>query len=80
VHILYIDDSGTVSDPTERYFVLGAVSVFERGLFHQIKSADDCVSGFGLGDANDIELHGSAMYNGRDARGGQSAIGLHEKI
>jgi hypothetical protein len=65
--ILYIDDSGTVADPNEGYFVLGAVSVFERGLFHQIKSADDCVSSFKIGDAHDIELHASAMYNGRDS-------------
>ena len=66
MHILYIDDSGTVEDPAERFFVLGAVSVFERGLFHQIKLADECVKSFALGDPHEIELHGSAMYNGRD--------------
>jgi hypothetical protein len=66
MHILYVDDSGTVGDPNERYFVLGAVAIFERGLFHQIKAADECVAAFGLGDAHDIELHGSAMYHGRD--------------
>jgi hypothetical protein len=66
MYILYVDDSGTVADPTERYFVLGAVSVFERGLYHQIKAADDCVAAFALGDPHEIELHGSAMYNGRD--------------
>jgi hypothetical protein len=67
MHILYVDDSGTVADPNERYFVLGGVSIFERGLFHQIKLADECVASFKLGDAHDIELHGSAMYNGRDS-------------
>jgi len=67
MHILYVDDSGTVSDANERYFVLGAVSVFERGLFHQIKATDECVAGFKLGDPNEIELHGSAMYGGRDS-------------
>jgi hypothetical protein len=66
MHILYIDDSGTVEDANEQYFVLAGVSVFERGLYHQIKLADDCVANFKLGDADDIELHGSAMYNGRD--------------
>jgi hypothetical protein len=66
LHILYIDDSGTPDDPNERCFVLGAVSVFERGLYHHVKAADDCVASFNLGDANDIELHASAMYNGRD--------------
>ena len=66
MHILYVDNSGTVEDPAERFFVLGAVSVFERGLFHQIKLADECIKSFALGDPHEIELHGSAMYNGRD--------------
>lgn len=66
MHILYVDDSGTVDDPTEQFFVLGAVSVFERGLFHQIKLVDECVKSFDLGDPHDIELHGSTMYHGRD--------------
>jgi hypothetical protein len=66
MHILYVDDSGSVDNPGEKHFVLGGISVFERGLFHQIKSADDCVASFQLGDPHDIELHGSAMYQGRD--------------
>jgi hypothetical protein len=64
MHILYIDDSGDVENPTERNFVLGGISIFERGIYHQITAADNCVAGFGLGDPADIELHGSPMYNG----------------
>lgn len=66
VHILYVDDSGSVENATERYFVLGGVAVFERGLYHQIKAADDCVASFNLGDPHEIELHGTLMYSGRD--------------
>lgn len=66
MYILYLDDSGSVDDPNERYFVLGGVAVFERGLYHQIKATDDCVASFNLGDPHEIELHGSEMYNGRD--------------
>ncbi|HVA15438.1 MAG TPA: DUF3800 domain-containing protein [Stellaceae bacterium] len=66
MHILYVDDSGDAENPKERHFVLGGVAVFERGLYHVIKAADNCVAGFGLGDADDIELHGSPMYAGRD--------------
>jgi hypothetical protein len=66
MHILYIDDSGSVDNPDEKHFVLGGISIFERGLFHQIKAADDCVAAFRLGDPHIIELHGSAMYQGRD--------------
>jgi hypothetical protein len=67
MHILYVDDSGSVENPDERHFVLGGVAVFERGIYHQIKAADDCVLSFGLGDPENIELHGSPMYAGRDS-------------
>jgi hypothetical protein len=66
MHILYIDDSGDVENATERHFVLGGIAIFERGIYHQIVAADNCVTSFGLGDQADIELHGSPMYNGRD--------------
>ncbi len=65
MHILYVDDSGHVENPNERHFVLGGISVFERGIFHAIKAADNCVTQFGLGNADEIELHGSPMYSGR---------------
>ena len=67
MHILYVDDSGSVENPNERHFVLGGIAVFERGIYHVIKAADDCVAEFGIGAAEDIELHGSPMYNGRDS-------------
>lgn len=66
MHILYVDDSGSAENPNERHFVLGGIAVFERGIYHAIKAADDCVAGFGIGTAEEIELHGSPMYNGRD--------------
>lgn len=66
MHILYMDDSGSVDNPDEQYFVLGGVAIFERGLFHQIKLVDECVSQFRLGDPYEIEIHGTAMYHGRD--------------
>ena len=80
MHILYVDDSGTVEDPAERFFVLGAVSVFERGLFHQIKLADECVKSSALGDPHEIELHGSAMYMAATAYGERSGIVQRAKI
>lgn len=65
MHVLYVDESGSVANAGETVFVLGGVAVFERGLYHLITETDDCVAGFGLGPAEDIELHGSAMYTGR---------------
>ena len=66
MHILYVDDSGSAENPDEAYFVLGGIAIFERGIYHQITAADDCVARFGLGDQADIELHGTQMYSGRD--------------
>lgn len=66
MHVLYVDDSGSVSDPTQTYFVLGAVAVYERGLYHLISAADECVAQFGFEDSDDVELHGTDMYGGRN--------------
>jgi hypothetical protein len=66
MHILYVDDSGDVGNATDAFFVLGGVSVFERGVYHLIKAVDAVVESFGLADdPHDIELHGSPMYTGR---------------
>lgn len=66
MHLLYVDDSGSVRNPGENYFVLGGVAVFERGVYHVIKALDDLVASFDFGGSHhDIELHGTDMYGGR---------------
>jgi hypothetical protein len=66
MHVLYVDDSGSPDNPNDKFFVLGGISVFERGIYHLIKAADDLVASFNLGPPpDDIELHGSHMYSGR---------------
>jgi hypothetical protein len=67
MHLLYVDDSGSVGNPNETHFILGGVAIFERGLYHVIKALDDVVESFGLGgNPHDIELHGNEMYQGRN--------------
>jgi hypothetical protein len=80
MHILYVDDSGHVENPNERYFVLGGIAVFERGIYHVIKSADECVANFNVGPHEDIELHGSPMYSGRDAWRAVKERNIREKM
>lgn len=65
MHILYLDDSGSVSNPNERFFVLGGVAIFERGIHHLITKIDACISSFELGDIAQIELHATDIYGGR---------------
>lgn len=67
MHILYVDESGAVDNPNEQFFVLAGVSVFERGIYHLIEALDQTVTSFGLGNAAEIELHGSPMYQGSHA-------------
>ena len=66
MHILYVDESGSINDPTQDYFVLAGLAVFERGLYHLIKAADDLVASWQLApDPQDVEIHASPMYQGR---------------
>src|SRR5262245_45814205 len=65
MHVLYVDDSGSAGNPNETFFVLAGVAVFEARLYHFITALDQVVEGFNLGDAHEIELHGTTMYGGR---------------
>lgn len=67
MHLLYLDDSGSVSDPKQNHFVLAGLSVFER-MPHWIEQElnqialrftpePDCL--------HDIEFHASPMYGGQ---------------
>lgn len=64
MYILYLDGSGSIKNPGERYFVLAGVAAFERQIDHLIAEADRFVGALHL-DADDaVELHGSVMANG----------------
>ena len=67
VYLLYLDDSGSVKNPTERHFVLAGVAVFERVIYHLISETDRFVSGLGVGPVHDVELHASVMANASKA-------------
>ena len=66
MYILYLDESGSVADPNQDYFVLAGVAVFERGIYHLVKAVDDLVASWNLlPDPASVEIHGSPMYQGR---------------
>ena len=64
MHLLYLDGSGSVKNPNERYFVLAGIAVFERQIYHLISKTDQFVASLNLDDAHDVELHGSVIANG----------------
>ena len=67
MYLLYLDDAGSASNPTERYFALGGICLFERqvhwlseALDHVVKSA-----GFPAEETQEIELRGSSILTGK---------------
>ena len=68
MHLLYLDESGSVADPQQRHFVLGGLSIFERSTHWIEKELNQIALRFAR-DPNcpyDVELHGSPMRTGRD--------------
>jgi hypothetical protein len=67
MHLLYLDDSGSASHPTQQYFVLAGLSVFERST-HWIEQELNQVASRFARDPDcpyDIELHASPMHSGK---------------
>ncbi|UMR31202.1 DUF3800 domain-containing protein [Massilia sp. MB5] len=65
MHLLYVDESGSIGDASQRYFVLAGVSVFERTT-HWIELAlDDIAIRIDSSSPNNLEFHGSPMRSGK---------------
>lgn len=65
MHLLYVDESGSATDASQRYFVLAGVAVFERTT-HWIELAlDEIAAKIDPATPQDVELHGSPMRSGK---------------
>lgn len=65
VHLLYLDESGSASDPNQQYFVLAGVSVFERETHWVEQELNQVAARFSPSDPYAVELHGSPMRSGK---------------
>jgi hypothetical protein len=65
MYLLYADESGSIGDPTERYFVLAGLSVFEREPHWLEKDLEEIAKRFDPLDPQSVELHGSPMRAGK---------------
>lgn len=63
MHLLYLDDAGSVTDVAQEYYVLGGFSLFERQPHWVSKRLDEIAGRFGA-DHSEIELHGNPMLRG----------------
>jgi hypothetical protein len=65
VHILYLDDSGSASNPNEKYLVLGGISVFERQVHWLCRELDELAARISPETSDLVEFHASEMFSGR---------------
>lgn len=65
MHLLYVDESGSPSDPEQNFFVLSGVSLFERQTHWVETSLNEIVARFSPEDPYALELHGSPMRSGK---------------
>jgi hypothetical protein len=67
MHLLYLDESGSVSDASQKHFVLAGLSVFERQTHWVEEKLNAIAARFSVDptQAHSVELHGSPMRGGR---------------
>lgn len=65
MHLLYLDESGSLTDPGQRYFVLAGVSIFERETHWTELELNRIASRFRPDDPHALEFHGSPMRTGK---------------
>jgi hypothetical protein len=66
MHLLYLDESGSVADPNQTYFVLAGICVYERAAHWIEEDLNAIARRFEPSDPYSVELHGSPMRSGRD--------------
>lgn len=65
MYLLYIDESGSTTDPTQQHFVLSGIAVFERDTHWIEQSMNEIANRFLPTSPYDLELHGSPMRSGK---------------
>ena len=64
MHLLYLDESGSATDPSQQHFVLAGISVFERQGHWIEQELNQIACQFSPNAPHLIELHGSPMRSG----------------
>lgn len=67
VHLLYLDDSGSVPNVNEKYFVLAGLSIFEAQADWFARELDKLAETIDAANPAGVEFHASAQYARRTA-------------
>ena len=65
MHLLYLDDAGSVKNPNEQYLVLGGVSVFEAQSHWVTQELDQLAESIDPVDPHGVEFHASEIFSRR---------------
>lgn len=65
MYLLYADESGSVGDPGQLFFVLAGFCVFERQGYWISRKLDAIAARFNPADPSSVELHGNPMISGK---------------
>ncbi len=65
MHLLYVDESGSLTDPSQKFFILSGVSIFERKTHWIEHQMNEIAKRFSPEDHYAIEFHGSPMRSGK---------------
>lgn len=81
MYLMYVDESGSTTDPTQKYFVLSGIAVFERNTHWIEEKMNAIATRFCPYSENSdpyfYELHGSPMRSGKSEWRG---IPMNERI
>lgn len=66
MYLLYSDESGSVTDASQRYFILAGFCVFERQAHWLSQELDKIAARFNPADPGSVELHGNPMRTGKN--------------
>jgi hypothetical protein len=65
MHLLYLDDSGSVLNSNEEYIVLGGLSIYETQGFYLSNELDKIAQSIDPKNYGDIEFHASEIFSRR---------------
>lgn len=65
MHILYLDDSGSVSNQADRHIVLAGITVFERQIYWLSQEIDRIAERYFSDSSQDVEFRGTDIRTGR---------------
>ena len=65
MHLLYLDDAGSAANASERYLVLGGLSVFEAQSHWITQEPDRLAEDANPADPHSVEFHASEIFSRR---------------